>query len=264
MKNLLTQYAIDNGIKLPDGINLPKDNTPAQAQTTYTGEKMPEDSLEFLDMYSHLKLNEDISTNGMYIREGKVNGKNTLIKSVLTEDYSDSYKIIKEGHIDNKKLLLNINGTEDSQKHYAKYKGKYNDKDIDLTVELPKEKNKVAGWFNKVIRHKLYIPDYISIKGTIDGKAYELNLPNAKVPRDSDTKDIVSLILFDEGYHPAVINGDIVALRPDKTRIGRWKRGINKQEDFFKENVKPLITQTVSTFLAAYLAVLMAKIGLKK
>jgi len=262
MKNLLIQYAIDNGLKLPDGTSFPKDTTPAQP--TYTGTEMPKDSLEFLDMYSHLKLNGDISTNGMYIREGKVNGKNARLKSILTEDCSDSYKVIKEGYIDNKKLLVNISGIEGQQKETAKYKGKYNDKDIDLTIELPKEKNKVTGWFNKVIRHKLYTPSYISIKGTIDGKPYELNLPNAKVPRDSDTKDIVTLILFDAGYHPAVIDGEIVAIRPDKTRLGEWKREINKQENFFKENVKPLISQTISSFFSAVLAIVMTKIGFKK
>jgi len=262
--NLINEYINTHAPNKVSNVNFRADETPPEKPATPANPDMENDSLAFLEMYAKLKVNADISTDGLMIREGKINGSDALVKTVLISDAPHACNIEQEGSIGSKKFLLDADSVENKDKEFITYKGEFNNKQVDLTVEVPKDKNKVKSFFVNLFRHKMYVPPYVNIKGSIDGKPYELTLPDAKVPRDTDEKDIVSLLLFNERLIPAVINGNIAALKPDMVRVNRWKRGIDKQDNFFKENFKPLLDQTIAMVFGGFLTMLSTRMFTKK
>lgn len=217
------------------------------------------DSASFLEMYSNLKPNKELSGEGLCIDEGKVNNQDTSIKTVYS--YKDK-TIYREGLIGGKKLELVSAYKVDPNSYNINYKGKYNNKNIDLTLSYPRE-SKSKEFYNKIIRNRLYVPDDLTISGTIDNMPYSIKIPDTPVPRDSDTKDIVTLLLDCNSFTPAVFNGNIVAIEPGKSVVRNWEDKINKRQEFFNENVKPLISQTLSMAVGTFVGIALGKIGLK-
>ena len=218
------------------------------------------DSTTFLEMYSNLKLNKELSGEGLCIDEGRINNQDAYIKTVYS--YKDK-KIYREGLIGGKKIELVSSHKLEPDSYHINYKGKYNNKDIDLTLSYPREA-KSKEFYNKIIRNRLYIPDDLAISGTIDNQPYSIKIPDSPVPRDSDTKDIVTLLLDCNSFSPAVFNGNIVAVEPGKSIVRNWEHKINKRHEFFNENVKPLISQTLSMAVGTFVGIALGKIGLKK
>ena len=258
MGNLIDDYVKTHGSN-------PVQNPSTPDRTKFNGDgkvdtKTLPDSISFLEMYSKLKTNEELSGEGICIDEGKINNQDACIKTVYS--HKDK-KIYREGVIGGKKLELSTSHKVDKDVISVNYKGKYNNKDIDLTLSYPRE-SKLKEIYYKMIRNRLYIPDDINISGTIDNKPYEIKLPDCPVPRDSDEKDIVTVLLDCNSFCPAVINGNVVAIEPGQSIINHWEDKTKKRNEFFNENVKPLVSQTISTALGAVLGIVIAKFTGKK
>ncbi len=239
---------IDDYIRLHGGN--PVQPGSGTAPTNFNGDNKVDlsqkpDSASFLEMYALLKTNKDLSGEGLCVDEGKINNQDACIKTIY--DHKNK-KIYREGVIGGKKFELESSHKLEPEFILINYKGKYNNKDIDLTLSYPREA-KSKEIYNKIIRNRLYIPDDLYISGRIDNKPYSIKVPDSPVPRDSDTKDIVTLMLDCNSFCPGVINGNIVAIEPGKSIIRNWERKIDKRQEFFNENVKPLISQTLSIVL---------------
>ncbi len=259
MENLIDTY-----IRTHKPNNINQQNSPTMkgdnANVNITQINSKPDSASFLEMYSNLKLNKELSGEGLCIEEGKINNQDACIKSIYS--YKDK-NVYREGVIGGKELKL-VSGYKLTPDSYnINYKGKYNNKDIDLTLSYPRE-SKSKEFYNKIIRNRLYVPDDLTISGTIDNMPYTIKMPDSTVPRDSDTKDIVTLLLDCNSFTPAVFNGNIVAVEPGKSVIRNWEHKINKRQEFFNENVKPLISQTLSMAVGTFVGLALGKIGLKK
>ena len=257
MGNLIDDYVRTHGSNLvqnPNVADKPKFNGDGKVDT-----KTLPDSISFLEMYSKLKTNEELSGEGICIDEGKINNQDACIKTVYS--HRDK-KLYKEGFIGGKKLELYTSNKVDKDMISVNYKGKYNNKDIDLTLSYPRE-SKLKEIYYKMIRNRLYIPDDINISGTIDNKPYEIKLPDCPVPRDSDEKDIVTVLLDSNSLCPAVINGNVVAIEPGQSIIHNWEGKIRKRTGFFNENIQPLVAQALSAALGAVLGTLGARFKAK-
>ena len=258
MGNLIDDYIKtygNNPVQNPNSTDKPKFNGECKVDT-----KTLPDSISFLEMYSKLKTNEDLSGEGICVDEGKINNQDACIKTVY--NHKDK-KIYREGVIGGKQLELSASRKVDKDIISVNYKGKYNNKDIDLTLSYPRE-SKLKEFYYKMIRNRLYIPDDIKISGTLGNKPYEINLPDSPVPRDTDEKDIVTVLLDCNSFCPGVINGNIIAIEPGQSIINHWEYKTKKRNEFFNENVKPLVSQTVSTALGAVLGIVIAKFTGKK
>lgn len=249
---------IENYIKMHNSnmVRTPKETT--QTNFGWDNKVTPQtklDSATFLEMYANLKPNKDLSLEGCCIDEGKINNQDACIKTVYS--FVDK-TIYREGSIGGKKLELITKNEITPEQIAVKYKGKYNNKDIDLTLAYPRE-SKIKEFYNKVIRNRLYIPDNLYISGSIDNKPYSLALPNTPVPRDTDIKDIITVIMNCNSFCPGVFNGNIVAVEPGKSIVNNWERKINKRQELYDENIKPLVSQTLSTVLSGVLGVIIGK-----
>ncbi len=251
---------IDDYIALHGGTPVqPSNNSGA---TSFNGDNKVDltskpDSASFLEMYSSLKPNKDLSGEGLSIDEGRINNQDACIKTVYS--YKDK-KVYREGTIGGKKIELVTSNKITPEEISINYKGKYNNKDIDLTLSYPREK-KSKEIYNKIIRNRLYVPDDLTISGTINNQPYSIKLPDSPVPRDSDTKDIVTVLLDCNSFCPGVINGNVVAIEPGKSIIRNWEHKIDQRQEFFNENVKPLIAQTMSIILGIVIGKFTGKKG---
>ncbi len=239
---------IDDYIRLHGGNPVQTGN--GAAPTNFNGDNKVDlsqkaDSASFLEMYSILKTNKELSGEGLCIDEGKINNQDACIKTIY--DYKNK-KVYREGVIGGKRLELATDNKITPDTISINYKGKYNNKDIDLTLSYPREA-KSKEIYNKIIRNRLYVPDDLTISGTIDNQPYSIKLPDSPVPRDADTKDILTVLLDCNSFCPGVINGNVVAIEPGKSIIRNWEHKIDKRQEFFNENIKPLISQTMSIVL---------------
>lgn len=185
------------------------------------------DSVEFLGMYTDLKCINSNCTQ--FILEGKINDQNSFIKTVRL--YGPSNEEI-EGYIGNKKIQLNSLVNESESDNISKtYVGTFNNKNINLTIEHDCTPDN-DGWFKSYFKKNVIkLPNNVSIKGTIDNKPYEINLPHAKIPRDSDEKDLVTLLLKNESLEISTIKNEIVGFQPDENRWEEYiKKGNNKTQ----------------------------------
>ena len=140
----------------------------------------PKDSLCLYEMSEDMELT-NWNYGGAHVYDGTLNGKQTNIRSVFTTPNTCEY----EYTIADKKLLM-------TNHDFEKYTGTYNGKEFEIYTTRNKTK------------------DYIQeIKGTINGEEINLKLKGAKVPKDSDTRDIITSILFANFNAPFVIDGKI-------------------------------------------------------
>lgn len=208
--------------------------------------QMPEDTYSFSEgMGENLRLSKEKSISGP-VFDGTLNGKNTSFK--LVGDKNTTYY---EGLIDGKKLLLKCDKNL--------YTGSYGDKKISLYADF-NEPNKISDFYNSKIRGKCFKPDYFNIKGNIGDKEISINLPNTKIPEDEDLKDMVSLLLFDNGLEARTFNGDIIGLGYSNIAKSDIQKIQKRRNDTYKEDIKPLISQGSGVVIGSLLTALMAKI----
>lgn len=232
-----------------DGIN-PNVTTP------YTGKSIPEDICQFSgDISADLTFNPEKSISGT-IYDGTINYKDAVFK-IIDED--EDMPLYYEGSIDNKKLKL------------ASYKnecvGKYGNKRFYFTVEY-NEPSKIGYFFNHTILGKNFKPDYFIIKGKLGEEDVNIKLPDTKTPQDEDVKDVLSLILFSNGLEARTFDSKIVALDYSTLKRSDIRKSKKRRHQMYKDDVKPLISQAISTasgiIIGAVMTALLGKLHLRK
>lgn len=204
---------------------------------------------------ANMRLNKEKSIAGP-VFDGKINGKEAVFKMVDKEGYDISYY---EGAIGGKMLQMQYNDN--------RYVGSLGTKAFDLHIDYD-EPNKFKDFFYHTILGRSFIPDYFNIKGTIDGKEFSLHMPDTKIPKDDTEKDILSLILFDNGLEAMTFSDNIVELNHSNLARSEIRDFHLKRDKRFNEDIKPLISQAISTIsgivIGSFVTALMAKYGLKK
>lgn len=219
---------------------------PFTAQPQPQLQPIPEDTYSFSEgMGENLQFSKEKSISGP-VFDGTLNGKNTSFKLI-----GNNKATYYEGLIDGKKLLLKC------EKNL--YTGSYGDKKISLYADF-NEPNKISDFYNNKILGKSFKPDYFNIKGNIGEKEIAINLPNTKIPEDDETKDMVSLLLFDNGLETRTFNGEIVGLGFSGIAKGDIQKAMKRRNDTYREDIKPLISQGSGVVMGSLLTAIMAKI----
>lgn len=115
-----------------------------------------------------------------------------------------------KGKIDGKNIEFTV---KNSFSRSRTCKGKYGEKEFDLQLEN-----------TNIFSGTRYI------KGTIDGKEVSFDLKTSKLPEDSDTQDIITSVLFQNGESASVKNDEF-----NGTRTAAWKihEGFKRNEEMF-------------------------------
>lgn len=183
----------------------------------------PKDTLSLYEMSEDMQLTQ-YNYGGAHVYDGKLNGKQTNIRNVYTDENTREFECM----IGNKKLLM-------TDHNYEKYTGTYNGKDFELYTTRNKTK------------------DYIQeIKGTINGEEINLTLKGAPVPKDDDTRDIITTILFANFNAPFVINGKIAKVVMAHTADER----IEFKETEKEKNKNDYILPTISMIGGSIMTIL--------
>ncbi len=207
---------------------------------------IPEDTYSFSEgMGENLKFSKEKSLSGP-VFDGTLNGKKSSFK-IIGNNKATYY----EGLIDDKKLLLKC------EKNL--YTGSYGDEKVILYADF-NEPSKLSDFYNCKLRGKTFKPDYFNIKGNIGEKEININLPNAQIPQDEAEKDMVSLLLFDNGLEARTFDGEIVGLGYSTAAKGDIQKSLKRRNDTYKEDIKPLISQGSGLVIGSVVTALMAKL----
>ena len=181
----------------------------------------PKDSLCLYEMSEDMELT-NWNYGGSHVYDGKLNGKQTNIRSVFTSKDTCEFECM----IGDKKLLM-------TNHKFEKYTGTYNGKEFELYATRNKTK------------------DYIrELKGTINGEEINLTLKGVPVPKDSDTRDIITMVLFANQNAPFVIDGKIakvVMSHPASSMV----EGTEAHKEQTIEKLLPLAYTVAGTLIAA-------------
>ena len=206
------------------------------------------------DLIADFKHNKDKDALGTIV-EGYVNGKQAAFKAVSNGDNEQWY----EGVIDKKYVLLHCNDRN--------YKGKYGSEDFQLTVDY-NEPSKISNFYNQKIRGKSFIPDYFTVKGKIGERNINITLPNTKIPQDSELKDILTMVLEDNGLKAQTINGEVKSLKFSASAIRNIKKRAEKRGKVVNNDIKPIFMQGISTacglIVGSVVSALLFKFGLNR
>lgn len=220
--------------------------------------KLPEESQDKIvinrDFIADLKYNEEKAAIGTII-EGSVNNKPAVFKVVSNSDDETWY----EGALDKKYLLLHCNGNE--------YNGKYGNSEFKLRTDYNKP-SKFSEFFNQNLLGNIFMPDYFTVTGTIGNKEVNITLPDAKIPSDRETRDLLTLLLEENGLKAQTIDGEVKSLKFASSAVKNIKRKAEKRKKVIDENVKPIIMNGISsvcgTIIGALSTLLLLKLGLKR
>ena len=186
----------------------------------------PKDSVSLYNMSENMRY-KTTYYGGAREFEGTINGQNCELKHIIN---SENRKGIDE------QMIGNIGGKElhmDYQKR-EKYKGIYNGKDFDINVSLDKKRNYMT-----------------KMSGQINGKPLELDFSQKpSVPKDSDTRDIVSTILFSHQNFPFVANGKIEKIVHSRIAEECIENNL-KTKEIKKENFIQTAINTVTEIISA-------------
>lgn len=206
------------------------------------------------DLVADLRYNKDKASVGTFL-DGSINNKSASLK--LVSNHEDESWL--EGVINKKYLLFHAKDKN--------YEGKYGNSEFNLTVDFNKP-SKFSMFINSKILGKAFIPDYFNIQGTIGNKQINLTLPNIKIPQDEDTKDLLTVVLENNGLKAQTINGEIKLLKFAPSAIKDLKEKAEKREQLISNDIKPIIMQGLSTATGAIVGTavtaLMFKFGLKR
>lgn len=206
------------------------------------------------DFIADLKYNAEKSAVGTIV-EGYVNAKFSLFKSVSNNEHESWI----EGSIDKKYMLLHAKD--------KKYDGKYGDEEFELTVDYNKP-SKLSAFYNQKILGKIFMPDYFTVKGNLGNKSIDITLPNAKVPDDPQIRDLITLVLEDNGFKAQTINGEVKSIKFSPSAIKNLKKKSEKREKMINNDIKPIFMQGISSatglVVGSIVSALLFKFGLKK
>ena len=112
------------------------------------------------------------------------------------------------------------------------------------------------------------MPDYFTVTGTIGNKEVNITLPDAKIPADRETRDLLTLLLEENGLKAQTIDGEVKSLKFASSAVKNIKRKAEKRKKVIDENVKPIIMNGISsvcgTIIGALSTLLLLKLGLKR
>ena len=206
------------------------------------------------DFIADLKQNPDKIALGTIV-EGYVNGKKASFKVVSNSDEENWI----EGAINKNYMLLHAKNKN--------YDGKYGDSEFRLTVDYNKP-SKLSVLFNQKILGKIFMPDYFTVKGSIGNKDIDITLPNTKVPDDPQIRDLLTLVLEDNGFKAQTIKGEIKSIKFSPSAIKNLKKKSEKREKMINNDIKPIFMQGISTatglIIGSIVSALLFKFGLKK
>lgn len=209
------------------------------------------------DLVVLLSLDKEKNALGTII-DGKINNKDAMFKTAIRPDLNESWY---EGALNNQYFLFH---SSDKGKLYD---GKYGNDEFRLNVAYNE-----PSLFSKIFKEKLggqsFIPDYFTVTGYIGDRKINISLPNANIPHDEKTKDLLALILDEHGLKAQTINNEIKSLAFSAEAIKYLKTKIEKRDKLINNDIKPIIMQGVSSALGlivgSVMSALLLKAGLKK
>jgi len=239
-----------------DGFHQTITNKPKNDGTKYVPQVQQQDTVSINGgMNAHLEFNKDLSVAGP-VYEGVINGKNTQLKMFQTKNDN----VYAEGTIKDKALSFEC--TEEGHR----FTGTYGGKEFDLKVDY-NEPSKIKNFFYHTIMGRHFNIDYFNVSGKIGDKEFNINLPNAKVPKDEEQKDLLSTMLFVNGFEALTYNDNIIDFTSSNLRRGDIRDDKKRRDERFNEDIKPLITNAVtmisSVLVSTAIATVLAKVGVK-
>lgn len=206
------------------------------------------------DFIAEFKQNTDKAAFGTIV-EGYVNGNPAALKVVTNRDENEQWC---EGALSGKYFLLHCRDKN--------YKGKYGDKEFKLTVDYD-ELSGFSKFYNEKIMGRTHMPEYFTVKGTIGEKEVNITLPYTTIPTDRETKDILTMLLEDNGLKAQTINGEVKALKFSSSALREIKKRAEKRGKVVNNDIKPVLMQGVSTasgmIVGSVISALLFKFGLK-
>lgn len=195
------------------------------------------DEFCFSEMYVDLDRDKSVSKDRAFLK-GKINGFDTTIRKAYSKTC-----LFLEGEIGNRNIAIQSGETK-GNKRTVKCLGEINGKQVNITVE-----SDVANVFKKSIfgNKKLCdIPKIVEIKGEFDNKPFDLKIPNADVPSDTDTKNLVAVALNLYGLSPQIYKNKIVGVNWKDDVWDSYDKYTEEQNQNKKENIDPIIQSTAS------------------
>lgn len=218
-------------------------------------QKPKEDSvIIYRDFVADLQVNKEKSAIGTVV-EGHVNKKPAIFK-VVTNNEKETWF---EGLLNKKYLLMHCKDKV--------YDGKYEDKEFVLSVDY-NEPSKFSTFYNEKVCGKTFRPDYFHVKGRIADEIIDITLPNTKIPKNKILKDLLTMILEDNGLKAQTIGDEIKSLKFSESAIKNIKEKNEKRSKLINNDIKPIFMQSIGSavgmVVGAAMSALMLKLKLKK
>ena len=206
------------------------------------------------DFIADLKYAKDLAAYGTIV-SGYVNGKKSDLKTVSNNSNESWY----EGAIGDKYFLMHCNEKQ--------YDGKYGDSDFNITVDYNK-----PNLYEKIVKQKImgrvFRPDYFIVKGYFGNKKIDITMPNIKIPDDNETRDIITMILEDNGLKAQTINGEVKSLKFSLSALKSLKEKHDKRKETIDKDIRPIFMQGISSatglVIGSIVSAILLKVGLKK
>ena len=206
------------------------------------------------DFIANLEYDKEKASVGTFVK-GHINNKPATLKVVSNNDYESWF----EGAVNKKYLLMHAKDKV--------YEGKYGNSDFQLTIDYNKP-SKFTLFIKQNILGKVFRPDYFNVKGKIGDKNIDITLPNVKIPQDEETRDLLTMLLEDNGLKAQTINGEIKTIKWAYSAIESLKEKAKKRDKVINNDIKPIFMQGISTatglVIGSVVSAMLLKFGLKR
>lgn len=204
------------------------------------------DTFGFSEMY--MKHNDTIE-KGLEERgilTGKINGKNFTLKQSYSNDDSEYI----EGEIGEKKINL--------ETRYKKNRSNINTETCIGEFNGKKFEFEFNGGINFAKRTLLGIktndlPKVFIIKGKYNNNPVEIRIPGSKIPKDSELRDLVTLISSRNGFSIETYKDEIVGFDWKQSLYENYQKIKEKDEEKIKENVNPVVQNAIGVIVTGIL-----------
>ena len=220
-----------------------------QIEKQVTTEEKKDSVVIHRDFVADLQINKEKAAIGTIV-EGHVNKKSALFKVVTNNDNETWF----EGVLNKKYLLMHCKDKV--------YDGKYDNKDFVLSIDY-NEPSKFTNFFNEKICGKTFRPDYFHVKGRIGNEEIDITLPNIKIPKNEELKDLLTMILEDNGLKAQTIGDEIKSLKFSASAVKNIKYKAEKREKVINNDIKPLFMQSISSAVGMIVGATMSALLLK-
>lgn len=220
-----------------------------QVEKQVTTEAQADTVIIHRDLVADLQINNEKAAIGTIV-QGHVNKKPAVFK-VVTNNNEETWF---EGTLNKKYMLMHCQNKV--------YDGKYDNKDFVLSIDY-NEPSKLSNFFNEKICGKTFRPDYFHVKGRIGNETVDVTLPNTKIPKNSELKDLLTMILEDNGLKAQIIGDEIKSLKFSATAVKNIKSKAEKREKIINNDIKPLFMQSISSAVGMIVGATMSALLLK-